>query len=95
MQRPLYQQQDPELRRLKESFVSNLHGTTRWEVFCVLSSLPLCLLVGELLRKRLDNSHFQVVAGIRVQQQWEAVTNSKAGRLHAVTPPPRPWQLPA
>jgi hypothetical protein len=47
MQRPLYQQQDPELRRLKESFVSNLHGTTRWEVFCVLSSLPLCLLVGE------------------------------------------------
>jgi hypothetical protein len=46
MNRPLYQQQDPELRRLKEAFVSNLQGTTRWEVFCVLSSLPLCLLTG-------------------------------------------------
>lgn len=48
MQRPLYQAQDrQELVRLKEAFVSNLSGTTRWEVFCVLSSLPLCLLIGE------------------------------------------------
>lgn len=48
MQRPLYQVQDrQELVRLKEAFVSNLPGTTRWEVFCVLSSLPLCLLIGE------------------------------------------------
>lgn len=46
MNRPLYQQQDPKLRALKEAFVSNLQGTTRWEVFCVLSSLPLCLLTG-------------------------------------------------
>jgi hypothetical protein len=40
-------QQAAELRRAKEHFVSNLHGTTKWEVFCVVSCLPLCLLIGE------------------------------------------------
>jgi hypothetical protein len=40
-------QQAAELRRAKEQFVSNLHGTTKWEVFCVVSCLPLCLLIGE------------------------------------------------
>ncbi|WIA18598.1 hypothetical protein OEZ85_010038 [Tetradesmus obliquus] len=38
-------QQAAELRRAKEQFVSNLHGTTKWEVFCVVSCLPLCLLI--------------------------------------------------
>jgi hypothetical protein len=42
-------QQAAELRRAKEQFVSNLHGTTKWEVFCAVSCLPLCLLIGEEL----------------------------------------------
>lgn len=36
-----------ELRRLKEHFVSNLPGTTKWEVFCLIGCLPLCLLIGD------------------------------------------------
>jgi hypothetical protein len=40
-------QQSEHLKRLKEEFVSNLQGTTKWEVFCVVSCLPLCLLIGE------------------------------------------------
>lgn len=39
--------QQSDLKRLKEDFVSNLHGTTKWEVFCIVSCLPLCLLIGE------------------------------------------------
>eukprot|EP00775_Hariotina_reticulata_P002159 gene2159-2477_t len=38
-------QQPDHLRRLKENFVSNLQGTSKWEVFCVISCLPLCLLI--------------------------------------------------
>jgi hypothetical protein len=36
-----------ELKRLKEAFVSNLEGTTKWEIFCIIGCLPLCLLFGE------------------------------------------------
>jgi hypothetical protein len=37
-----------DLKRLKEEFVSNLPGTSRWEIFCLISCLPFSILLGML-----------------------------------------------
>jgi hypothetical protein len=48
-----------DIKRMKEEFVSNLEGTSRWEIFCLISVLPFSILLGML---RARHSH---VAGGR------------------------------
>lgn len=37
-----------DLRAQKEAFVSNLHGTTKQEIWLIISCLPVCIYMGEL-----------------------------------------------
>lgn len=34
------------LRRRKEAFVTGHGGTSKWEIFCIIGVLPMCMLFG-------------------------------------------------
>lgn len=36
-----------ELKRLKEEFVSNLSGTSKWEIFCLIGCLPVTMIFAD------------------------------------------------
>lgn len=49
-----------ELKRLKEEFVSNLSGTTKWEIFCLIGCLPLSLIFVDFAKTWL-HSHVEAL----------------------------------
>lgn len=44
-----------QLKRQREEFVSNLPGTTKWEIFCLIGCLPLSLILVDALKAWLNH----------------------------------------
>ncbi len=66
-----------DLKRQKEAFVSNLEGTTKWEIFCVIGCLPLCLIFGGFSKGWLHPNAHKLNAATHMhdaipQRRWQS-----------------------